>query len=132
MAELKRCMNSALRWSSRFGVKCPILTAQSYAPAIHGIRRQSAAQTMLCYPTLGSLTLREHARRKLRFRAVENPDEAHGRAPRPIDPKLSDGGGWRDGCAGEGGGAASVTAGAVRCSAGLGIAAVVIWGSWRA
>src|SRR5438093_328764 len=33
------------------------------------------------------------------------------------DPKLSDGGGWRDGCAGEGGGAASVTAGAVRCIA---------------
>jgi hypothetical protein len=38
----------------------------------------------------------------------------------PNDPKLSDGGGWRDGCAGEGGGAASVTAGAVRCSAWLG------------
>ena len=36
------------------------------------------------------------------------------------DPKLSDGGGWRDGCAGAGGGAASVTAGAVRCSAWLG------------
>jgi membrane protease subunit (stomatin/prohibitin family) len=33
---------------------------------------------------------------------------------RPNDPKLSDGGGWRDGCVGEGGGAASVTAGAVR------------------
>jgi hypothetical protein len=32
----------------------------------------------------------------------------------PNDPKLSDGGGWRAGCAGEGGGAASVTAGAVR------------------
>ena len=32
----------------------------------------------------------------------------------PNDPKLSDGGGWRDGCAGAGGGAASVTAGAVR------------------
>ena len=43
----------------------------------------------------------------------------------PNDPKLSDGGGWRDGCAGEGGGAASVTAGAVRCSAWLGVA--VIW-----
>jgi len=39
---------------------------------------------------------------------------------RPNDPKLSDGGGWRDGCAGEDGGAASVTAGAVRCSAWLG------------
>jgi hypothetical protein len=39
---------------------------------------------------------------------------------RPKDPKLSDGGGWRDGCTGEGGGAASVTAGAVRCSAWLG------------
>ena len=45
----------------------------------------------------------------------------HGRcAESPNDPKLSDGGGWRDGCAGEGGGAASVTAGAVRCSAWLG------------
>jgi hypothetical protein len=33
------------------------------------------------------------------------------------DPKLSDCGGWRDGCAGEGGGAASLTAGAVRCIA---------------
>ena len=42
------------------------------------------------------------------------------RAQSPNDPKLSDGGGWRDGCAGEGGGAASVTAGAVRCSAWLG------------
>jgi len=39
------------------------------------------------------------------------------------DPKLSDGGGWRDGCAGEGGGSASVTAGAVRCSAWLNEAA---------
>ena len=38
-------------------------------------------------------------------------------AETPNDPKLSDGGGWRDGCAGEGGGAASVTAAAVRCSA---------------
>ena len=44
----------------------------------------------------------------------------------PNDPKLSDGGGWRDGCVGEGGGAASVTAGAVRCSAWLGVAAVVM------
>ena len=42
------------------------------------------------------------------------------RVATPNDPKLSDGGGWRDGCAGEGGGAASVTAGAVRCSAWLG------------
>ena len=42
------------------------------------------------------------------------------RVASPNDPKLSDGGGWRDGCAGEGGGAASVTAGAVRCSAWLG------------
>ena len=40
------------------------------------------------------------------------------------DPKLSDGGGWRDGCAGEGGGAASVTAGAVRCSAWLAVAGI--------
>ena len=44
----------------------------------------------------------------------------------PNDPKLSDGGGWRDGCAGEGGGAASVTAGAVRCSAWLGVAAIEV------
>jgi len=44
------------------------------------------------------------------------------RVATPNDPKLSDGGGWRDGCAGEGGGAASVTAGAVRCSAWLGVA----------
>ena len=43
----------------------------------------------------------------------------------PNDPKLSDGGGWRDGCAGEGGGAASVTAGAVRCSAWLGLG--ILW-----
>ncbi len=42
----------------------------------------------------------------------------------PNDRKLSDGGGWRDGCAGEGGGAASVTAGAVRCSAVFGVAVV--------
>ena len=42
----------------------------------------------------------------------------------PNDPKLSDGGGWRDGCAGEGGGAASVTAGAVRCSAWLGVVVI--------
>ena len=40
----------------------------------------------------------------------------------PNDPKLSHGGGWRDGCVGEGGGAASVTAGAVGCSAWLGVA----------
>ena len=44
----------------------------------------------------------------------------HWRRALVADPKLSDGGGWRDGCAGEGGGAASVTAGAVRCSAWLG------------
>ena len=43
-----------------------------------------------------------------------------GRSESPNDPKLSDGGGWRDGCAGAGGGAASVTAVAVRCSAWLG------------
>ena len=42
------------------------------------------------------------------------------RSESPNGPKLSDGGGWRDGCAGAGGGAASVTAGAVRCSAWLG------------
>ena len=44
------------------------------------------------------------------------------RVATPNDPKLSDGGGWRGGCAGEGGGAAAVTAGAVRCSAWLGVA----------
>ena len=43
----------------------------------------------------------------------------------PNDHKLSDGGGWRDGCAGEGGGAASVTAGAVRCSAWLGVSGFI-------
>jgi hypothetical protein len=42
----------------------------------------------------------------------------------PNDPKLSDGGGWRGGCAGEGGGAAAVTAGAVRCSAWLAVAGI--------
>jgi len=41
-------------------------------------------------------------------------------------PQVSDGGGWRDGCAGEGGGAASVTAGAVRRSAWLGVAGLGI------
>ena len=41
----------------------------------------------------------------------------------PNDPKLSDGKTWPDGCAGEGGGAASVKAGAVRCSAWLNEAA---------
>ncbi len=45
----------------------------------------------------------------------------------PNDPKLSDGGGWRDGCAGEGGGAASVTAGAVRCSAWLGVGVFTVF-----
>jgi len=48
----------------------------------------------------------------------------------PNDPKLSDGGGWRDGCAGAGGGAASVTAAAVRCSAWLGVA-VIASSSWQ-
>ena len=46
------------------------------------------------------------------------------RVATPNDPKLSDGGGWRDGCAvGERRRqeAASVTAGAVRCSAWLGV-----------
>ena len=43
----------------------------------------------------------------------------------PNDRKLSDGGGWRDGCAGEGGGAASVTAAAVRCSAWLGVSGLI-------
>ncbi len=42
----------------------------------------------------------------------------------PNDPKLSDGGGWRAGCTVGGKAAAeaaSVTAGAVRCSAWLGV-----------
>ena len=46
-------------------------------------------------------------------------------AKAPNDPKLSDGGGWRDGCTVGGKAvveAASVTAGAVRCSAWLGVA----------
>jgi len=53
---------------------------------------------------------------------VENAAES------PNDPKLSDGGGWREPCAGEGGGgrrrfvAWLVTAVAVRCSAWLGVA----------
>ena len=49
-------------------------------------------------------------------------------AQSPNDPKLSDGGGWRAGCMVGGKAAAeaaSVTAGAVRCSAWLGVA--VIW-----
>ena len=47
----------------------------------------------------------------------------------PNDPKLSDGGGWRAGCMVGGKAAAeaaSVTAGAVRCSAWLGVAVVLI------
>ena len=50
------------------------------------------------------------------------------RVATPNDPKLSDGGGWRAGCtvgARRRPEAASVTAGAVRCSAWLGVA--VIW-----
>ena len=45
----------------------------------------------------------------------------------PNDPKLSDGGGWRAGCTVGGKAAAeaaSVTAGAVRCSAWLGVAGI--------
>ena len=51
----------------------------------------------------------------------------------PNDPKLSDGGGWRSPCAGAGGWgrrrweAWAVTAGAVRCSAWLGVAVEFIW-----
>ena len=48
----------------------------------------------------------------------------------PNDPKLSDGGGWRGPCMVGGKAAAearAVTAVAVRCSAWLGVAAVVIW-----
>ena len=47
------------------------------------------------------------------------------RSESPNDPKLSDGGGWRAGCMVGGKAAAeaaSVTAGAVRCSAWLGVA----------
>jgi len=56
-----------------------------------------------------------------RTAAMEHPFfMVSGAASGPNDPKLSDGGGWRDGCTGAGGGAASVTAGAVRCSAWLG------------
>jgi len=42
----------------------------------------------------------------------------HGmRVAAPNGFKLSDAGAWRGGCAGEAGGAAAVTRGAVRCSA---------------
>jgi len=47
----------------------------------------------------------------------------------PNDPKLSDGGGWRGPCMAGGKAAAearAVTAGAVRCSAWLGVPSVVI------
>ena len=44
----------------------------------------------------------------------------------PNDPKLSERGGRRDACAAGSAGAGSVTPGAVRCSAWLGVAAVVI------
>ena len=58
---------------------------------------------------------------------------------RPNDPKLSDGGGWRGPCMAGGKAAAearAVTAGAVRCSAWLGVfgdCMVVFWmfGRWR-
>ena len=60
----------------------------------------------------------------------ENGAQKSGAVP-PIDPKLSDGGGWRAGCTvGERRRqeAASVTAGAVRCSAWLGVAAIWLHG----
>ena len=65
------------------------------------------------------LRLAGEKRQRKADRKAENTRRA-GEGKPPIDPKLSDGGGWRDGCAGEGGGAANVTAGAVRCSAWLG------------
>ena len=48
---------------------------------------------------------------------------------KPNDPKLSDGGGWRAGCTVGGkvaAEAASVTAGAVRCSAWLGVPDIML------
>ena len=51
-----------------------------------------------------------------------------------IDPKLSDGGGWRAGCTAGGKAAAeaaSVTAGAVRCSAWLAVAVICEFGDER-
>ena len=54
----------------------------------------------------------------------------HGtRVATPNDPKLSDRRGWRDRCAAGGKAAAearAVTAGAVRCSAWLGVAGLVV------
>src|SRR4051812_13773985 len=47
--------------------------------------------------------------------------ESHNARATANDPKLSDRGARRDGCAGEGGGAAGVTRGTVRCSAWLGV-----------
>ena len=50
------------------------------------------------------------------------------RVAAPNDPKLSDGGGWRAGCMVGGKAAAeaaSVTAGAVRCSAWLGVSGFI-------
>ena len=50
------------------------------------------------------------------------------RVATPNDPKLSDGGGWRAGCTAGGKAvaeAASVTAGAVRYSAWLGVAVIL-------
>ncbi len=49
------------------------------------------------------------------------------RFQRPNDPKLSDCPARRDGCAGEGGGAAGVTRGAVRSSAWLGDVLIGVW-----
>ena len=48
------------------------------------------------------------------------------RAESPNDLKLSDCPARRDGCAGEGGGAAGVTRGAVRSSAWLGVAGFIV------
>ena len=61
-----------------------------------------------------------------------NKDTKHNGAVPPIDPKLSDGRGWRDRCAAgerwrqE---AAGVTAAPVRCSAWLGVAVIGIVGA---
>jgi hypothetical protein len=58
---------------------------------------------------------------------LQSPDGLEDVAAAANDPKLSDGGGWRAGCTAGGKAAAeaaSVTAGAVRCSAWLGVAVI--------
>ena len=84
----------------------------------------------LGFPELKALLAQE---RELCLRDVEEVSRVfkrdgclgfHGTRKTPNDPKLSDGGGWRAGCTVGGKAAAeaaSVTAGAVRCSAWLGV-----------